>query len=707
MTEKQPFIRFFIDEQMASITESFPTPDGRYGIKLISKGMTRQKFEDEFPPWPLSILRAIKVGDPIPTFNMALLIRSLIVENFIKIGLNRERGNVRHFFYTNIIYTLTTVMGVTNIDSLNTALNTAWKAVIESGLVTYEGMNIESAKNKILHSFVRHSPFSNIIICVEKERLLKDLSWIAELFKTSIITAGGQPSRATNRYLIRSQANWKRDLDKPFYLLSITDLDPAGWYIQNAFKQQIENAIKFYNNGKGEVKDPLRLFLTLDQVNDDLLHNYAISAKDKGAKTERAIKASQTKVEYFKQKLGPEWERLMIDGTMMKVELEAIKATQMEQVIISELLRLIDDHSLILIPEIMGETEKQREEVIKDFLEMYVEEVVEPVIREFLKPIKKALKEIEKELDAENYKARDEYRTVEREVRDTQLLIWKEYKELQNILINKYTDKTDKLVKHEIQEIEDIDEEIEELKLKIEELEERKSEKEEEIEEEIGLFREEIRKIEADLDLTDNKLYDKRKLFLDPAEKIKSQIIEILDAQWELYQKEMKDFESRQRGKFGSYLKSLEIQFQDSLDSEQIPIYFSVVESDPNVNKQLAYLLTQPKLLLEENKSCLSHPKPVFREANLLQKSVETIHFEDTKNNPDLSKFRNDFSDLLKESLKDLMKKKLEVEPVTIDMLIEIPEEYTQELIDFVKDARERVPKEAIPEEEEQEEGED
>lgn len=705
---KKPSVCRFPEEQMASITEPYLNDEGKYSTRLISKGMLRERFEKEFPPTKLSIAKAKKRNEPIPTFNMLKMCRSLLVEEYEKIGKSRERGNVRHFFYTNVIHTLTRIMGVTNIDSLNSTLNTAWKQLIKSGMITYEGMNVTSGKSDWLRTFAHHSTNYNLIICVEKQSLLDSLSWTAELFRASIITAAGQPSRAAVREWIRNLFIWGADLRKPFKLLVITDLDPAGDYIESSFFNQIESALQYYNDkedieeDKVWVEKPVRLFLKLNQLTDGFVQDYAVPAKDKKAKTPQAKKASRTKIKRFKERLelqGDDWRRLEIDGKMMKIELDAIKDWQMDQTIVKELLQAIDDHSLILIPEIMDETEKQREEVIKDFLEIYIEEIVEPVILEFLKPIKEALKEIENEINAENYKARDEYRTVEREVRNTQLLILSEYRQLQDVIIDKYNKKADKLVKDELQEIEEIEEEIEELKEQIAELEEKKDKKEEEIEEEIGFFREEISEIKANLEQTNTKLYDKRKLFLDPAEKIKSQIIEILDAQWELYQEEMKAFESQQRGKFGSYIRSLEKQMQDSLNSERVPIYFPDVESDPNVSKQLAYLLTHPKLLLEEGKSCLTHPKPVFQEANLLINAVDSDNFEDTKRNPDISKFRNAFSDPLIESLKDLMKKKLEVEPVTLDALIDIPDEYIQELSDFVELIKKTVPKEVITKE--------
>ena len=245
--KKEPKVKRFDNRQIASITEPYTDKNGLIDVRVISKGMNKEEIEIDFPADPLSISKAEKKGLPIPTFNMRMLIRSMILQEYEVIGENRERGNVRHFFYTNIIYTLLRVMGVTNISSLNTTINAAWRDVIESGIVTYEGMNIESAKDKWLRSYAKHSPFSNYILCVEKESLLESLSWIAEVFRITIVTAGGQPSRAAIRAFIRTLNHWKCDLDLDFFLLVITDLDPAGWYIQEAFASQILKSLKYYN----------------------------------------------------------------------------------------------------------------------------------------------------------------------------------------------------------------------------------------------------------------------------------------------------------------------------------------------------------------------------------------------------------------------------------------------------------------------------
>ena len=564
---KLPTIVRFTDRQIASITEPFENEEGIFDVRLISKGMSKEDIEKYFPPTRMAIAQARKKGLPEPTFNMRLLIRSMIVEEFEKIGKNRERGNVRHFFYTNLIYTLTRTMGVTNVGSLNTTINSAWKDVIESGLVTYEGMNVESGKDKWLQSFARHSPFFNFIICVEKESLLESLSWLPELFRTTIITAGGQPSRATLRAFIRSLAHWKNDLNKPFYLLVITDLDPAGWYIQEAFASQIEKSIKYYNNDIGEVKEIFRLFLRLDQVTDQLLDEFAIPVKDKEAKTSQAIKSSLTKIKRFKEKLGDKWERLFINNEMMKVELDAIQTSQMEKKIAIELLELIDDHSLILIPEIMDEIERQRENVIQDFFDTYKEEEIDSIIDEYLEPIETKKDDIKETHIAKKQEAQSEYNKIDSNTTRLRYLIEGELNILLKPNIEKYTDYANSLVSDEQEEIDNYNEKIQDLYEKINTIEEKITDIEGDIEDKIGFYREEIQELTENLSDSRKHLIKKKGLFLDPA-KIKRDIaFNIIRTELELFMKKLDTFASQQEGKFGAYVRSVEKHFQDSLNT--------------------------------------------------------------------------------------------------------------------------------------------
>ena len=688
---KLPTVKRFEHQQIASITEPFKRDDGKYDIRLISKGMNKEQIEYNFPPTKLSIALAKKRKKIPLTFNMRELIRSIIVEDYEKIGLNRERGNVRHLFYTNIIYALTRIMGVTNIDSLDTTINEAWKDIIESGIVTYEGMNVESGKGKLLKSYARYSPFSNFIICVEKESLLESLDWTSQLFKTTIITAGGQPSRSALRAFVRTLSQWKCDLNKPFFLLVITDLDPAGFFIQEAFASQIEKSLKYYNEDKGEVKDPIRLFLRLDQITNKLISEMGVPAKDQQAKTKQTIKSSKTKVKRFKVKLGEDFERLIIDGEMMKVELDVISEDLMEEEIARQLLLLIDDCSLILIPEIMEELEKQRILVIKDLFNSHKEEKIDSIIDEYLEPIKERMKEIIQIHQEKKNQILADFNKIDKLIDSIRFQIREEISNLIQTNIDKYNEYIESLVKDEREEIEKKEEEIADLQEKIDSIQEKIDTIKEEIDEKINFYKEEIWKIEDNLSKTQRHLIKKKSLLLDPHIIIRDQKTKIIETELKIFEEKTDTFKSQQKGKFGSYLRSIEKSFQDSLNNEKIPVFFYEIESDSNIQIQMAYLLTHPKLLLEENKSCLEHPKPAFQESNLLENALKPENIQNTKRNPDLSKFRNTFSDPFVKALKELVRKKLKPIPIELDTIVDLPKEYSDELNNLIKEIESEI----------------
>jgi hypothetical protein len=687
-----PSIKIFPDKQIASIADAyFDEETGLFEVELKELGMTREEIEFHFPPPPSSVAKAIK-NNKIPlSFNMRKLMRSMIYEEWSKQGNKRPAGNVRRFFYTNVIYTFTRIMEFKNMESLYTSLNNAWGDLINSGMITYEDMNITSGKGEWLHSFARHSPFSNFIICVEKESLLQSLSWIAKIFRTTIVTAGGQPSRSAIRNFVKELVDWKCDVDKLFNLLIITDLDPAGDYIEGAFNSQIDKAVKYYNDKKGGTEEPSRLFLTLDQISDGLLNEFAVPAFDKNATTKQAIKSAKTKIKRFREKLGKDCDRLMIDDVMMKVELEVIKPHQMERKIVSEFIKLIEDHSLIIIPEIMNETETQRNNVIHTFYEEYIEENVNPLIEEFLEPVDEGKNDINDLGTEQQQKIKSTYNKIEREMTKDRYnmedLIDEQYKPM----INKYEEYVDDLVSEEEKEIEDLEKQIEDLEKQIEELKDV-------IEEKVGMYREEIDEIDYHRKEIHNHLYNKQEHLLKPEKQLRDELIKKVQEEWEKYIKKLDDFKAQQRGKFGSHLKSVEVQYQEELNSEKFPVYFDEIETNENIQKQMAYLLTEPELLLDEKKSCLQHPKPVFREDDILEAAISPDNYEDSKryfsdpaNSPDLSKFRDEFSEPFKDVLREYMKSKLDDQPISIDEITDLPEEYGDELNILIEEVKKEI----------------
>lgn len=238
-------VRLFPDKNIATVIKTEFSGDEAIEVDVVVEGMTKEELERYFPPLPAHR----KQGH---TYSLAKIIRSVIYEAFIKEGEEIEEGNVRHFWYTPLKKLITEILGLGENDAVLSAINDSWGQMINSGLVTYEGMNVLGGKENARLSVVRDSPFSNLIIAVEKVDYFHMYQWIPRLFNSTLITAGGQPSRTVARAFIRQLKDLGVDLNQQFYMCTISDLDPAGYYIQDAFRKQFESAIEYYG-GSGSV----------------------------------------------------------------------------------------------------------------------------------------------------------------------------------------------------------------------------------------------------------------------------------------------------------------------------------------------------------------------------------------------------------------------------------------------------------------------
>ena len=351
---KKTSVRFFPDKNIATVTE---VSEDMTETRVITEGMDLDEIVECFPPTPANA----KKGH---TYDRALLVRSIIYEAFRKEGESMEGGNVRNFWYTHLKKIITEKLGLGETDSVLTTINNAWGNMINSGLVNYEGMNVVGGKEQSRVSIVKDSPFSNLIVGLEKADYFSFFKWIPMLFNCTLITAGGQPSRTVARAFIRQLRDLEADLDQTFYMCIASDLDSAVFYIQDAFRKQFEAAIEYYG-GSGKIMIR-RLFVRRDQVSKQLLESEAMPCIDK-AKNESAAKAEDTKWKYFCEQTDggiylpkPNWgkerevyesdgKRLVrgngpvhvIDGHEMVralLEMNAFRKTIIENAIIKELL---------------------------------------------------------------------------------------------------------------------------------------------------------------------------------------------------------------------------------------------------------------------------------------------------------------------------------------------------------------------------------
>ena len=613
---KYTSVRLFSDKNIATIIKTEFSGDETIEVGVVSEGMTKEELEHYFPPSPAHR----KMGH---TYSLAKIIRSVIYEAFIKEGEDIEEGNVRNFWYTHLKKLITEILGLGETDTVLSAINDSWGQMINSGLVSYEGMNILGGKENARLSVVKDSPFSNLIIAVEKVDYFHMYQWIPRLFNSTLITAGGQPSRTVARAFIRQLKDFSVDLDQQFYMCTISDLDPAGYYIQDAFRKQFESAIKYYG-GSGSVSIR-RLFVREDQITPDLLKAQAMPCQDK-AKTEKARKAEDTKWEYFCSMTngglytlespgwtGPVYEK---DGQRVVralLEMNAFSKEVIERSIIRELLRIIketNDESKIMIPEIMRIFEEQKDEISEEQFEKWKERLIQPLIRQFLS-------------DTDRW---------QRNIRNT-------YNTRYSEIDNEYQEK--------------IDEQLQESREREPELYGRKDDLEakiQKLQEELGTVENEIGEKCADIFEVIDELEGDRDEEFDEIQELKDYRL-----------KKLEEFKDEKSTVFNPLEQGLKADIKEFIrDNPELQLFFIDIEQMNRFKPHIGRLLTHPELLLKDDVSCFDQPISTFKEKDLLQRA-SSVKDENVGN------VRNAFPRIFTDEMKLLINERIADQEFSID----------------------------------------
>jgi hypothetical protein len=202
----------------------------------IAEGMSKAEIEAAFPPEPLF------PGQSDLTFNRQELIATIIWQEWQRVGRRRPTGNIRHFWYTHLMYTLTRVMKDTNIASIFTTYNRVLHKLVRKEGFRYADLNFVSTKSKLCEAIFADSPYPNIILACEKESYHAYLKRLAHVFRITFISLGGQGSYSVYEQLVDQFMNTGIDLDQVFRILVITDFDPHGYKIQEAAQEHLQTA---------------------------------------------------------------------------------------------------------------------------------------------------------------------------------------------------------------------------------------------------------------------------------------------------------------------------------------------------------------------------------------------------------------------------------------------------------------------------------
>ncbi|MCK4385287.1 MAG: hypothetical protein KAW52_03395 [candidate division Zixibacteria bacterium] len=587
-------------------------------VEVLIEGMSYEDIIENFPATPAMKRQGHK-------YSMIDLMRSIIYEEYKFTGIDREPGNVRHFWYTHLKYIIEDVLGLGETDSIKTTINKAWGDVIVSGLVTYEGMNVYSKKENIRHSVIRDSPFANLIIATEKEDLFSKLVWIPQLFNCTQIAGGGQPSRAVSRAFILELKNNKVDIDQDFYMCVISDLDPAGYYIQEAFRAQLEKAIEYYG-GEGTI-EIIRLFVRKDQVTQSLIEHRAMKCEDVGAMSESAKKAEDTKWEYFcKMTDGGLYKYKDGEKYRAKLELDAFGSDNIERSIIRELLKVIaetSDESMIMIPEIMRIFNEERVEAIEDILKKHKDDWLQPVIDEFLSNTNTLQRELESTTRSEKIQEQKDH--DER----TEPVITK-YRESRKRAENIIDERID--VQEEI--IEDyriergFDTTLEYIDEQIMMLYRLKDIIDDEVKKDCPDEFDEIERLKEIWIKVKDSLDELEKIDMEPLIEEHEEILADIKLKHQFRIIELEKFRRWKSTLFDPILQQIKRQIEDEMSIENLDYWYRDLEADGRTKPHISLLMSESDALIERDISAWEQSDegilPVFTEDDLLQKASGT-----------------------------------------------------------------------------------
>jgi hypothetical protein len=307
------------------------------------------------------------------------LMRSIIISeiNYPKVDYERT---LRGLWYSTVKPTLDKLGLLSASDQTEEGL-TKWDAVLSKyvadllrkGCLTYKDLRISDTSRqkenpvnryqitdlKVYGYQVTASPYSNIIIATEKDTVYNIISGLAQLFGCSCISSKGQNSLGAMEKLIRG-INFNKD--NTLYILTMTDYDPAGYYIADALETQARDILSALNLYDVEVMIE-RIGITPDQLDFETVE--ANKYTPKPANLEK----------WFEITNG-------INGEPKGLELDALTPEQIRSIFVNRLMPYIDAN----VYKDFVKKSAVREfilEHIEDEVNVFINDLVEDVYDDF------------------------------------------------------------------------------------------------------------------------------------------------------------------------------------------------------------------------------------------------------------------------------------------------------------------------------------
>lgn len=206
------------------------------------------------------------------------------------------------------------------------------------------------------------TPYPNILIATEKDTVYSVISDIAALYGCSSISCKGQNSLGAMESIVTGMFSRWRDYPKfhTIYILTMTDYDPAGYYIAEALEKQVADiltAIVRHDIGV----ETHRIGITPDQLTDEQVRQNMYSPK-------------KANIQKWMDRTGG------IDGMEKGLELDAFTNAQIRGIFVDNLMDFIESdkyNGFVKESYIKLKVLEAMEDNINALVEMVTEEVID------------------------------------------------------------------------------------------------------------------------------------------------------------------------------------------------------------------------------------------------------------------------------------------------------------------------------------------
>jgi hypothetical protein len=268
------------------------------------------------------------------------IMRSIIMSEKNYGTVTYERS-LRSFWYSAVKPTLDKLGLLSSGDQTEEGL-TKWDAtlsrymvdLLKRGLLTYADLHIVDNsrrrdnpssfyKTDFLQTYAHQittAPYPNIIIATEKDTVYNIIRDLAKLLGCSCISSKGQNSMGAMEDLVRGIID-RDDITDDIHIITMTDYDPAGYYIAEALEDQVRAVL----NALGTYRDVTieRIGITPMQLSPELVEANKYTPKE------------ANRAKWFDRTGG-------IDGEEKGLELDALEPDEIRRIFIDNIKDLID-----------------------------------------------------------------------------------------------------------------------------------------------------------------------------------------------------------------------------------------------------------------------------------------------------------------------------------------------------------------------------